>query len=872
MNRKKYNKPQVYITYTLGFILLIGIILIIFSLNGLSTVYNADALLQHYPTQFYIRDLFYSFFRNISSGIERFNFNIGLGQDVMTTYHYYGITDPLNLLLGVSKRIDPEALYTSILVLRMYLSGLSFIFLCLYFEKGKRATVVGSLIYVFSNFTLAAGMMHPYFINSMILLPLMIIGVHRLITKNKAVFFILMSALSLVVNFYFAYMIAIITFVYAIILIIGEVRTNGGRKSITIFLRGIVAYIISILISGIVLIPVAYGYINSYRNIDSKVQIPLLIEKSDAISYFVNLFRFPHSDNFALLGISIAVILTLICLFINRGNIRLKILFILMLLLISIPKLQSALNGFSYANFRWNYAVILLLSYIFVSQFDELINLAKSKKILVSIITVLYLTAYSYFMFKDMKINISAIVNMNFLTNILPVIIAIILIVLLFVVNEKSKKNTVLLVVFLALSANIVFYARNAVNNESLVKNEKLIALRNDQGIEYLADKTKNSFDRVDNSNPEMVNMSDVYGYPTISEYYSLENKYYSLFNLEIKNSKASPVTKVNSFDNRAILNSILSVKYYVGDTKIPFGFANTDVKGIYINKNFIPFGFTYDKYIESSKIRTLSELDKQELMLDSCITEEKIDGVKEETHEIMREFDLRRSTIEYKIEKENSTRYKLEADVPYNGELYMRIKDVDTFKNNETIFLKVGDNNTTLNFTKTDSNWYSGEKEVVVNLGYTEKGKKKIRLNLSKEGSFNQKNISLECRPVSDVERASKMLSENHLRDMLIYKDGFEGMIDVSSNKLLFISIPYSDGWTASVDGKETKIYRANTGFMAINLKKGSHKIKFHYNRPFQLIGTTVSAIGIIIFITYLILRRRRGENSGRHKNFSKK
>ena len=45
-------------------------------------------------------------------------------------------------------------------------------------------------------------------------------------------------------------------------------------------------------------------------------------------------------------------------------------------------------------------------------------------------------------------------------------------------------------------------------------------------------------------------------------------------------------------------------------------------------------------------------------------------------------------------------------------------------------------------------------------------------------------------------------------------------GDISVSEKKALVLSVPYSKGFTAYVDGKETKLQKANTMFMALELE----------------------------------------------------
>ena len=57
---------------------------------------------------------------------------------------------------------------------------------------------------------------------------------------------------------------------------------------------------------------------------------------------------------------------------------------------------------------------------------------------------------------------------------------------------------------------------------------------------------------------------------------------------------------------------------------------------------------------------------------------------------------------------------------------------------------------------------------------------------------------------------------------------------LDVRTAKegILVLTDTYYPGWEALVDGKETKIYRANYNFRAIIIPKGEHQIVFKYGR----------------------------------------
>jgi len=71
----------------------------------------------------------------------------------------------------------------------------------------------------------------------------------------------------------------------------------------------------------------------------------------------------------------------------------------------------------------------------------------------------------------------------------------------------------------------------------------------------------------------------------------------------------------------------------------------------------------------------------------------------------------------------------------------------------------------------------------------------------------------------------------------------------------ILFLSDTYYPGWKAFIDGKSTKIYRANYTFRAVLVPKGIHKVEFTYFPASFKIGMLISLLTISsIIVCYLV------------------
>lgn len=74
------------------------------------------------------------------------------------------------------------------------------------------------------------------------------------------------------------------------------------------------------------------------------------------------------------------------------------------------------------------------------------------------------------------------------------------------------------------------------------------------------------------------------------------------------------------------------------------------------------------------------------------------------------------------------------------------------------------------------------------------------------------------------------------------------------NGNNFLFFGTTYLPAWKAYVDGNQTKIYKANYGFMGIVVPKGNHKVEFIYEPKAFIIGKNLSLILNIILYTGII------------------
>jgi uncharacterized membrane protein YfhO len=72
----------------------------------------------------------------------------------------------------------------------------------------------------------------------------------------------------------------------------------------------------------------------------------------------------------------------------------------------------------------------------------------------------------------------------------------------------------------------------------------------------------------------------------------------------------------------------------------------------------------------------------------------------------------------------------------------------------------------------------------------------------------------------------------------------------ETDRDAFLYLSDTYYPGWRAYVDRKETKIYRANLAFRAVEVPKGKHTVVFKYVPMSFYIGLCLTIFGILLCI----------------------
>ena len=101
-----------------------------------------------------------------------------------------------------------------------------------------------------------------------------------------------------------------------------------------------------------------------------------------------------------------------------------------------------------------------------------------------------------------------------------------------------------------------------------------------------------------------------------------------------------------------------------------------------------------------------------------------------------------------------------------------------------------------------------------------------------------------------NDCTARKSMSAKSFTRDTR----GFTATFEADRERLVFFSVPYEDGWSATVNGQPAEIEKVNIGFMAVKVPVGESEIRFDYYTPGLNTGFFLTVGSVGAFVLYVV------------------
>ena len=901
----KEQRKYCYGVYTLMFLLMCIVAFLPFFTEGKSFVWGAgveDGLSQHFSALTYYGEALREFFRNLLAGhpkLVMWDMSLGYGADILSTLNYYAIGDPLNLLYGFVSPKNTETMYDFMILLRMYLAGITFIMYARKMKKRSYGTVIGALVYVFSGFCFRLGLRHPFFINPMIYFPLLCLGIEKIYQRERPYVFIFAVCVSAMSNYYFLYMLTIFAVIYAWIRFYKYTEENKMKNFFLTILKFGMYYTLGIAMAAVILLPSVIGFLGNGRYGNGVDWKSLIVYPGKYYLLFIeNFIGYGNMGSNTNAGyLPIVGIVVLFTLFSQRmKHKKYRAAFIASIIALILPIFGYAFNGFSYANNRWAFALSFIVALLTAEMYPRLFVMSKRQQIGIGAGIIIY-TVFCII------VNASGeeiLKNKGIMAACGLIAVFYILLLIFQRLGYDAQKRTVRvsMAILLLISVGVHGYYRfdpkgYAYTQEFMDHGQAYRTLKEDN-IRMLSKANDPSVYRVHAEGYRYKNYGLINHLNTISGYYSITAKCVTDTIKGYDTLGMQYADKYKGVDQRLGLLSLAGVKYITvahnsqvakdvsskGD--VPYGVEKLRKKGnitLYKNKYALPFAYAYDSYMTEQQYEQLNGIGKEQAMLAQIILNQHPADKEIQHNEQRKDPDIQTISLpETRISSPKGKKYaEITVPVEKDKETYLYFKNLvyhgkkngdDNFiltgrKGTKGILVTQNDVQQKIHIQSTFNPYYFGRKDYIVKINHqTSKAKEKVRLNFLSPGEYEFDDISLITVPKKDVLARLKERKENSMKQIQYEGNHFRGVYHAKKDQILCVTIPYSKGWKATVNGNRTKIYKANGMFMGIIMKKGTQSVKLDYETPGLKIGAWISLvawIGLGIYGLYFEKYRKK-------------
>lgn len=822
------------------------------SFNGETTILASDGFHQYV--------IFAENLRNILHGSDSlfYTFTSGLGLNFYALISYYLGSFFSPFVYFFSLKSMPDAIYLFTL-LKVACMGLTSFYSLhqLYPKVLKPFTVILSSSYALMSFAISQIEINMW-LDVFILLPLIILGLNRLLNQKKFILYYLTLTILFIQNYYFGYMVAIFLMFYFLVQISKESHWKiRGRQ----FVDFTVVSILAGLSSCVMLLP-------TYLDLSTHGEkFSTFTEWFTENSWFLDLFakNFVGAYDTTKFG-SIPMIyvgifpLILAIIFFTIKSIkwqtRLAYGIVLLLIIASfyLEPLDLMWQGMHSPNMflhRYSWAFSLMVILLAAETLSRLKKLTV-KHYLIGIVplglgfltTVLLKNHYQFLEAPQIIITFSflaayTIILISYAKQYLTFNLFISFTVL-FTVFETSL-NTYYQIT--ALNSEWVFPSRQSYEL-NLTDTEKLI---------QKSQKLNTTFYRTEELLPQTGNDSMKYNYHGISQFSSIRNTISSstLDRLGFKSTGTN--LNLRYQNNTLLMDSLFAVKYNLSETDVnKFGFHYLDNSGntsLYENQYASQLAILTNGLYKDVDF-SVNTLDNQTNWMNN------LTGLSEKYFtRVPSQLSGGANILNGRVTTSNDGQLNSHADynltVAPNTQLYISVPNI-TFSNENSQKVQITVNGKTAEYT-TDNAY------TFFDLGYFEDSQT-LHVTLSfpenNQVSFNQPNFY--ALDTTSYQKAMEIINRQKVK-VTTNKNTVTATYKADKASSLLFTIPYDKGWTATQNGQKITLSKAQDGFMKVDVKSGKGKVVLTYLPTGFKEGTMLSSIGLLLFICYNIARKRK-------------
>ncbi len=868
------EKNKHILLYMMSFLVPFFITLCVFAALGI-TPFGSKTLVMSDADSQYIN--YYSYFKSLLSGDHSFlySFSKSIGGSLIGLVAYY-LINPLLVLFEFSNIENIPIVFTWISLLSSCLCGVtSFILLSHLF--GKKFS---NLIFSTSYSLMAYNVVYSFnliFLTHVVLLPLVILGIYKIIRKQSPLLYIITIALSVLMNFYMGYIMCVASLLFFIVyLFIYTAKEDRKRIAITYGISSLIGGVLSSFIWIPTLLSLLGGRVDQTRPWDFN-----FTDKFPLIQLFSKLFSGTDTPSQMVDGLpnifcGILVVFLVILFFTNkeialkkkRGYALLSGIYLISFYIIAFTSIFHGFTHTVWFPFRYSFVFSMILILMAAEQFQyvDMTSILETKKawaILIVSMLIVFATQYEYISGGLLLLDLLILFVMWFgfwlyKTN-----------------PEKSKQVTLSLLLLFCCSLNLYFNYYFSIKHmkkwEFNYDNYAWTVMMTQPIIDFV-EENDSGFYRMENEEQRAGNSGNdpfLYGYNGVGSSSSA-----------FKHDVVQGLAKLginwydmrNSYDEgiAASMDSLLGIKYVLSKRDLSEEknyqlYQQSLTQNVYMNPYALPIAIVANSDVNDLYLTDNWNVFDIQNQIWKAMTGETENLYAEEKDVVFRTHNLTDPVIMTKDDA-NSQRVELDRIINQadNSDIGIPSDDYDdkntefqpyiefsfTAKNDGPIYI----------YYESELNVLSGTQDDVLRyLGYYSKGDEVIGRAYFNQQITNVSLILLASKAhiaYADMNVLADYSSLLNSRDSSIVKEKdtlLSGSFTADTNQSLLFTIPYDEGWTLYVDGKETPLEKTIDFLMSANVDVGTHTYVMKFFPKGMKLGIIISSVALIALIAWL-------------------
>ena len=746
-----------------------------------------------------------------------YSWDIGMGTNFTALYAYY-LASPSNWFIVLFPQKYMIEIMNVIIILKLCLSSLTFTYyISKHFNTRKCTIALFGMFYALSGFV-AAYSWNIMWLDCLVLLPLIILGLERLVNENRCFLYCITLGLCIYTNYYIAIMVCISVVLYFIVLMAAY---KGTRRPVIYVKKFLNFAIYSLLAGGLaacLLLPEFYAFtLSASNNIEFPKKLSLYFSILNIVTrHLINVPVHLGLDHYPNIYCSVAVLL-LFPLYVMDKKVDLRekigksalVLIFLTAFNLNIP--NFIWHGFHFPNSLPCRQSFIYVFFLLAMCYEALSHLkSMTTKQLGGALWI----AIGILLFIEQVFTVDETYDFT----IVYISGAFILVYALIMLIHLKHEFKVPVIIFIAFSLCII---ECTINMDSTGIGT---TSRSSYLLDYDAVKTvtqtvadnDSSFYRMDKKFGSRSNNDGAWhNYHSISTFSSTSNGAMEEFFGELGFEHSFNAYKYNGAT--LVTESLFSVKYAISNrilTESPLRsyYTGSDGEFIYKNNYTLPIGFmTYnDTYGWEADSANDAGIENQNSLIKN------LTGI---------------SNV-FTLTYENATDASFEVKPVKAGHLYMIVRNTSC----DTVTATINSSEYTYKDLKKGG--------TIIDLGYATPDDIIV---ISGDTSMNASVYTLES---SRFIEAFNILNNNSLNVSEFTNNKITGTVNASKDATLICSIPYDKGWSVYIDGKKAETNDIYGALISVNVPDGEHTVTLKYMPVNFILGCIITSLCIIILI----------------------